>query len=346
MTPHTAARRRAGALAVIELAALASVAILSPAGADAPPRFEVPVDCTIGSTCVVQNYVDHDPGPAAADHTCGPLSYDGHRGIDFRVPGRPEMEAGVAVIAAAAGVVRAVRDDMPDVSIRETGAESVRGREAGNAVVIEHGDGWETQYSHLRRGSVRVRPGQRVEAGTPLGLIGLSGKTEFPHLHFAVRHGGQTLDPYTGRPPGSGCGRPGTPLWSADAHAVLAYRAGGLLAAGFAVQAPTIGDALAGQHRAATLPADAGALVFWAAAWGLRAGDREEATVTGPDGRAFAESRARVPKNKAQWLRYTGRKRKAGPWPPGRYRGTYRVLRESDGGTVTVVEVTREVEVR
>ena len=346
MTNRGSGRRRVGPLAVIGLIASASAISLSAAWADDPLRFEVPVDCAIGSACIVQNYVDHDPGPGASDQTCGPLSYNNHRGIDFRVPGRPEMDAGVAVIAAAPGVVRAVQDDMPDVSIRETGSDPALGREAGNMVVITHGDGWETQYSHLRGGSVRVRPGQRVETGTPLGLIGLSGKTKFPHLHFAVRHGGQTLDPFTGRPPGSGCGRPGTPLWSADAQAALAYRAGGLLAAGFAAETPTIWDALAGQHRAATLPSDAAALVFWAAAWGLRADDREDATVIGPNGRVFAESRARVPKNKAQWLRFTGRTRKAETWPPGRYRGTYRVLRERDGETVTVVDVTREVEVR
>ena len=41
----------------------------------------------------------------------------------------------------------------------------------GNGVVIDHGGGWISQYSHLRSGSVRVHPGDRVSAGQPLGLV-------------------------------------------------------------------------------------------------------------------------------------------------------------------------------
>jgi hypothetical protein len=135
----------------------------------------LPVDCTPGRDCFIQNYVDNDPGPGRRDYACGPLSYDGHVGTDFRVPDRAAMLRGVAVVAAAPGVVRATRDGMADISIRETGREAVAGREAGNSVLIDHGDGWETQYSHLRRDSVRVHPGDRVKAGAVLGLIGLSG---------------------------------------------------------------------------------------------------------------------------------------------------------------------------
>ncbi|WP_247877773.1 M23 family metallopeptidase [Azospirillum thiophilum] len=72
-----------------------------------------------------------------------------------------------------------MRDGMEDVSIRQSGGAPA-GYDAGNAVVVDHGNGWETQYSHLKRGSVAVRPGVRVEAGTVLGQIGLSGRTEFP----------------------------------------------------------------------------------------------------------------------------------------------------------------------
>ena len=73
--------------------------------------------------------------------------------------------------------MKATRDGMTDVSIRDAGHGAVAGREAGNGVLIEHGGGWQTQYSHLRSGSVSVKPGERVEAGTPLGLIGLSGNS-------------------------------------------------------------------------------------------------------------------------------------------------------------------------
>src|SRR3546814_4264441 len=67
----------------------------------------------MGAVCTVQNYIDHDPGPGWRDHSCGPLSYDGHRGIDIRVPTQIEMRRGVAVIAAADGEVPVARDGQP-----------------------------------------------------------------------------------------------------------------------------------------------------------------------------------------------------------------------------------------
>lgn len=335
--------KRKLALGFIRLAA-ALLFLARGAFADGPALvLEVPVDCDIGARCVVQNYVDHAPGPETRDHTCGPLTYDRHKGIDIRVAGRPEMEAGVPVVAAAPGVVRSVRDGMADISVKETGPEAIKGREAGNAVVIVHDGGWETQYSHMRRGSVAVEKGQRVEAGAALGLIGLSGSTEFPHLEFSVRHGGKTIDPFTGGAPEDACDAAKAPLWSDAARAALAYRAGGLLIAGFAARVPTLKGLLSGEHRSAELGTEAPALVFWAVSWGLRKNDKESIRVTGPDGRVFTEAASSLPKDKAQWMRFTGRKRTAKPWPPGRYRGEYRVTR--DGGA-TIVEATREIEVR
>lgn len=55
----------------------------------------------------------------------------------------------------------------------------------GNYVILDCG-GVYPLYAHLRRGSVRVRPGQRVAAGEPLGAVGNSGSSLQPHLHFQV----------------------------------------------------------------------------------------------------------------------------------------------------------------
>jgi len=330
------------------LAAVLSFALLGALpGLAAEPdvlRLRVPVDCDMAHDCFIQNYVDQDPGRAAMDHTCGSLTYEGHDGIDIRVRGRGEMLRGVAVLAAADGVVSAVRDSMPDIPYRELDAGAIEGREAGNGVVLDHGNGWLTQYSHLRRGSIAVTPGQRVAAGAMLGLVGLSGKTEFPHLHFSVRHQGVTLDPFTGGPPGSGCA-PGAErtagLWDEAARDALAYRAGGLLDAGFAAQAPELQAALDGAY--ATPPGrDAPALVFWAAAWGLRAGDRETMRLLAPDGSVLAQTDAELTQDKAQWIRFAGHRLPSESWPAGRYRGEYRVLRGSAALPVTVIEIVRE----
>lgn len=321
------------------------------------PALELPVRCRIGTDCFVQNYVDTDPGPGMKDFACGRLTYDGHKGTDFRLPDLEAMRRGVAVVAAAPGTVARVRDGMEDVSIRQNGG-SPAGREAGNAVVVDHGNGWETQYSHLKRGSIAVKPGDRVEAGTPLGQIGLSGNTEFPHVDFGIRHDGRTLDPYTGREAGGGAA-PACPagtgdapvtadtLWSDDARRTLAYRPSALLGAGLAPEAPKEAVARDGGYGGSSggrpLPADAPTLGVWAELMGGRQGDRVTLEVTGPDGRRLLRSEGMVPRPLAVLFFGTEVKKPApGPWAPGPYRVTV-TLRHGDG---TVLREERRVELR
>ena len=184
---------------------LAIAGAVVPAARAEPPRLDVPVDCRMGSECFVQNHVDLAPGAEARDYTCGPLVYQGHKGTDFRVRSLREMADGVAVLAAAPGTVKAVRNGEPDISVLARGKQAVQGRECGNGVLLVHPDGWETQYCHLKRGSVAVAPGSAVAAGTKLAEIGLSGQSEFPHVHFEVRHRGTAVDPYTGLALEAGC---------------------------------------------------------------------------------------------------------------------------------------------
>jgi hypothetical protein len=125
------------------------------AAAIAQPQFVWPVACEIGRNCVIQQYVDHDPGSGTRDYTCGTLVNDGHNGTDIRVPDLATQRAGVDVLAAADGAVLRTRDEMPDVSVATAGHTSVEGRNCGNGLLIDHGGGWETQYCHLARGSVR-----------------------------------------------------------------------------------------------------------------------------------------------------------------------------------------------
>ena len=79
---------------------------------------EIPVDCALGETCFVQNFVDTDSGPGAADFTCGFLTYDGHKGVDIRILDLKMMADGVPVLAAAGGQSGAKRlpQDIADAS--------------------------------------------------------------------------------------------------------------------------------------------------------------------------------------------------------------------------------------
>jgi len=174
----------------------------------------IPVDCKLGTECFIQNYVDLDRGEGWRDYTCGPLSYDGHKGTDFRARDLVHMRRGIDVLAAADGEVRAIRDGMPDHGLRGGRHESVKHRECGNGVLLEHDNGFQTQYCHLKNGSIAVTKGDAVHAGEVLGQIGLSGQTEFPHVHLEVRDGdGNTIDPFAGPMAGTRCDGKHQPLW-------------------------------------------------------------------------------------------------------------------------------------
>lgn len=63
----------------------------------------------------------------------------------------------------------------------------------GNAIVIDHGYGLQTRYGHLSK--VLVRSGQRVNRGDVLGLMGSTGHSTGPHLHYEVFQDGRAVDP-------------------------------------------------------------------------------------------------------------------------------------------------------
>lgn len=313
-------------------AALVWAAALVAAAVDAAAfQLEVPVDCEIGGLCVIQQYPDRDAGPGSSDYSCGSLSYDGHKGTDFRVPTKVEMERGVAVVAAAAGAVRGVRDGMADRDPAAPNAPNIRGRECGNGVVIQHEDGWETQYCHLRKGSVIVAEGDEVGVGDPLGMIGQSGQASFPHLHFALRRNGEPIDPFDGRPLSSACESGEVrSIWSPAAAAELSYAPGGALDAGFTLGRPTLHGVAEGAGAEFRAPRTAPALVFWARFYGARSGDVLKVVFAGPDGEEIAANAIEIPRNRAVQFGFSGKRKGESDWPAGDYSGRAILVRENE----------------
>jgi len=300
----------------------ATLIFLAAPAAARDPVLSLPLDCTLGKTCFIQQFTDGDPGPGAADFTCGPLSYDGHKGTDFALPSLAAFVAGVDVFPAAPGTVTGVRDGMPDQLQGTENAPDIADRECGNGVVVSHGDGWETQYCHLKRHSVTVRKGQGVGPNTVIGQVGLSGQTEFPHLHLSVRREGQVVDPFnaTGT---IACGQtPEQSLW----QYTPAYRPGGLIAAGFAAEVPNYDAVRAGTAGAASLSARAPALVIWTYGFGSRTGDDLLIEIIGPDGVVLSET-VTLEKPQAQYFRAIGRRTPTQGWPAGDYLGLIRLIR-------------------
>ena len=293
----------------------------------------LPLVCHLGETCWVANYVDVEPTEAARDFRCKGRTYNAHGGTDFAIRDRAVMEQGVTVIAAAPGTVLRVRDGVEDRAlIDEASKRAIAGRECGNGVVIDHDGGWQTQYCHLRRGSIRVRAGKRVEQGSPLGLVGLSGRTEFPHVHLTVRRNGQVIDPFTGRLQSAGCGGEEKPLWRADVH--ISYEYVALYNAGFWDGQPDVEAIRNGRVSNRPLPPTATALVLWVDVFGMQAGDLVRFRIIGPDGQAILDKEEPVDRTQARRFMFAGQRRRADAWSSGSYSGQVTLTRALDGHLV------------
>lgn len=87
------------------------------------------------------------------------------------------------VIAPAAGVVARVVDGVPDNPVGKVNVD----QNWGNLVVVRHAPALYSLVAHLSPGSLKVREGQVVAAGTPLGACGNSGRSDVPHVHFQLQ---------------------------------------------------------------------------------------------------------------------------------------------------------------
>mgnify|MGYP003630426083 CR=1 FL=1 len=272
-----------------------------------------PLDCTSDDTCFIQQFVDNDPTSGISDFTCGNLTYDGHKGTDIAIPSLTDQAAGVDVLAAADGTILGTRDDMADILQIGPDAPDITDRECGNGVVIRHEDGFETQYCHMARGSITVEAGQSVSAGTPLGQVGLSGQTQFPHLHLSVRKDGKTIDPFNADGQAA-CPDPTAPsLWAMP----IATPAGGIVNIGLADAVPEFDDIKAGTANTGTTT-NGPAMVAWVHLFGPRVGDTLRMTMTGPNGVTF-ENTQTLSRDQARAFRAFGRRTPTEGWVKGSY---------------------------
>ncbi len=318
-----------------------AAALSAPAVAEAP-RLSLPIRCEPGKTCFVQNYVDVDAGPGAQDYTCGSATYDGHKGTDFRVLSAAAARSGFDVLAAADGIVRGVRDGVDDAFVTSDNKANIAGRECGNGVVLTHPDGWETQYCHMLKGSVTVRTGDRIARGQTLGRVGYSGLVEFAHVHLEVRHDGKPVDPFTGRSATEACmleAASGTGLWAEEAARAFPYATAEILGAGFTSD-PNSTETLETDDALPQPSATSAALILYLRAANLKAGDRARLKVSGPDGVLVEHTTEPMPRTKATYRAFGGKKLKAERWPAGTYTGTAEIIRDGKVLASRSVELT------
>ncbi len=296
------------------------------------PQLHLPIDCKPGTTCWIPNFVDLDPGPGVQDYTCGPNSYNGHKGTDFAIPNLKEMRKGVNVLAPARGVVKSTRDGMPDVIFRWLDPKKLKSRECGNGVVIDHGNGWESQYCHLKEGSISIKNGQWVSPGDKLGLVGLSGRTEFPHLHITLRHNRQAVDPFNAS--GGKCGVRGASLWTPEVRRKLSYRPSAVYNIGFTTEKPNPHKARLGLYDTESVRGPVTTLFVTLEMFGAEPNDQVMVRLSTTAGRVINQRRValKLDRRKARIFHAAGFRQKDRPWPPGTFKADIEVLRKGAAG--------------
>ncbi|HEX3737805.1 MAG TPA: M23 family metallopeptidase, partial [Solirubrobacterales bacterium] len=93
---------------------------------------------------------------------------------------------GDEVHSATPGKVVAVLDDIPNTPAGAFPPAITAEKAGGNHVVVAMGGGRYVFYAHLQPGTIRVKVGEKVKVGETLGLLGNSGNSNAPHLHFHV----------------------------------------------------------------------------------------------------------------------------------------------------------------
>ena len=147
----------------------------------------------------VSAYVDQDTLVGSIrDFDCGNDTYDGHRGTDISTWPFNFYKMGldlVRVVAAAPGTIVARNDGQYDRNCAVSAAPA-------NYLMVQHADGSSALYWHMKAGSVTTKTvGQTVAAGEQIGVVGSSGSSTGPHLHFEVWAGSVVAtrqDPYGG----------------------------------------------------------------------------------------------------------------------------------------------------
>ncbi|MCB2221045.1 MAG: peptidoglycan DD-metalloendopeptidase family protein [Bacteroidetes bacterium] len=151
----------------------------------------------------ISAYFDHNPSypNQILDYGCGDLSYDlpdgyNHSGTDFFIwphPWKKMHYDEVKVIASAPGILYFKQDGNFDQNCENTNSD-------WNGCAVLHNDGSTSWYIHLKKNSLTTKyVGEEIEAGEYLGIVGSSGRSISPHLHFEIFNSeGNLIDPFEG----------------------------------------------------------------------------------------------------------------------------------------------------
>ncbi len=303
-------------------------------------KFGLPIDCALGETCHIMNYVDFAPKDGKqTDPACLARTYDGHKGTDFALIDDLAMRQGVNVLASMDGTVTKIRDGEADQWSDDTQLKAIKDarKECGNAILIEHKNNVETIYCHLKKNSIRVKPDQKIKKGDVIAQVGLSGLTEFPHVHFGILKNKKIIDPFTGKENTDTCGIRQQSLW--DNTLNINYQPITIHRAGFSTDKPTLKSISQNSSSLKETKPNPNLLTFWSIFLGVREGDKIKLEIRDPNDQILSEYKIIQNKMRARQFYFTGKRLNDKLLQDGVYTGTASIERIDEKGK----KITRNI---
>jgi hypothetical protein len=187
------------------------------------------------------------------------------------------------VVAAAAGKVKRIRDKEDVAGV---------GKDCGNGIIIEHGNGWETQYCHLGKDSIVVHVDEKVKAGKVLGKIGASGQATRDGVYFIVRHNGEEINPFTAH------------LWR---DKTLTYKETSLIDLGMSEKPIDFSSLSANPPHKNLFSRTDPAMIAWVRAFNIKKGDQQKFVFYSPDGNIYRQAIEEIVKtDHSEWIAAAG----------------------------------------
>ena len=284
-----------------------------------------PVSCRIMENCWITNHVDLNKNiNQVEDYMCGKKVSDNNQSTHISLASKSSYHENIPVLATAEGIVR--------VAELDSGF-------CGGRVLIEHKDGWQSSYCHLNPELITVIKGQKVKAGDVLGLIGVSGQSQWPHLSFAVLRNGMVFDPFSGRTPLEGCLKASTPLWEGGMNPL--YEPAHVTNIGFTVGHVTNQEITSGAIAAAKeIATNTPQISLWAMLMNISSNDDISLKIEEPSGRILNQLDIKI-KNDADFHPiYFVTRRQNFLWDEGLYKGTITITRNVNGNRITIGKYT------
>lgn len=293
-------------------------------------ELQFPVSCQIMGDCWVTNLVDlRGNNNQNEDYMCGKKSTNNSNSTHISLRNPSQTSRNYAVIAAEDGIIKTARNV---------------GGFCGYRIVIDHGNGWETSYCHLKPKTIIVNEGDAVKQGQIIGALGMSGQANWPHLSFAVIRNGMIFDPYSGRSNIEGCTTTNlSPLWKDNISPP--YEPAHLTGIGFTIGYPTDPQIIHGMDPAAEISSKTTQIALWGMMMNILKGDDIHMQILNPYGEIYNETHIIAKANRDYYPIYYSVNRKNMLWDLGHYIGKITITRNVNGKKITAGKFTT-VEIR